>query len=51
MKKLLSVILMVSMVFALCGCMYVEDHFTLNEDGSGNLYSYILIEKEVYDAR
>ena len=50
MKKLLSVILMVSMVFALCGCMYVEDHFTLNEDGSGNLYSYILIEKEVYDA-
>ena len=39
MKKLLSVILMVSMVFALCGCMYVEDHFTLNEDGSGNLYS------------
>jgi len=50
MKKILSVILMIAMVSALCGCMYMEDHFTLNEDGSGNLYSYVLMEKEVYDS-
>ncbi len=50
MKKFLSVMLMAAMVFSLCGCMYMEDHFTLNKDGSGNLYSYVLIEKEVYDS-
>ena len=50
MKKLLSVTLIVALTFALCGCVYMEDHFTLNEDGSGNLYSYVLIEKEAYDA-
>ncbi len=50
MKKLLSAVLMAALIFTLCGCVYVEDHFTLNEDGSGSLYSYVLFEKEVYDA-
>lgn len=50
MKKILSVIMVLVMVVAMTGCFYAEDHFTLNADGSGNVYSYILIEKEAYDS-
>ena len=50
MKKLLSAMMVFIMIVAMTGCVYMEDHFILNEDGSGNLYSYILIEKEVYDS-
>lgn len=49
MKKRISAVLIICLMFALCGCMYMEDHFTMNADGSGSLYSYVLIEKETYD--
>ena len=50
MRKLLSVMMVFVMIVAMSGCVYMEDHFILNEDGSGTLYSYVLIEKEVYDS-
>jgi len=50
MKKGIVLILVLMMVmFCFTGCMYGEEHITLNADGTGTMASRIEIEKAVYD--
>ena len=49
MKKLLVLVLTIALIMGLTGCMYAEDSFTVNEDGTGTIGSIIRIEKAVYD--
>lgn len=50
MKKMISVMLvLVLTVLCFTGCMYGEEHITLNEDGSGQCYSKLVVDKAVVD--
>ncbi|MCI6013155.1 MAG: hypothetical protein MRZ97_10285 [Firmicutes bacterium] len=50
MKKRISAALVVVMaVLCFTGCMYGEDRISVNEDGSGQSYSKITVDKALYD--
>ena len=50
MKKYISVVLMLVLaVLCFTGCMSGEDKIIINEDGSGQSYSRIVMEKAVVD--
>lgn len=49
MKKLFAVILSLVLILAMTGCMQGEDRIVINEDGSGESYSKIMMDKSVSD--
>lgn len=50
MKKYISVVLILALaVLCFTGCMSGEDKIIINEDGSGQSYSKIVMEKEIVD--
>ncbi len=49
MKKLFAVVLSLVLILAMTGCMQGEDRIVVNEDGSGESYSRIMLEKSVFD--
>lgn len=50
MKKISAMFLILALVFTLGGCMYANESFVINADGSGTCESLIEVEKAVYDA-
>ena len=50
MKRIIALAMVIAMIL-LCftGCMYSENHITINEDGTGTLKSRVEIEKSAYD--
>ena len=49
MKKLFAVMLSLVLIMAMTGCMQGEDRIVINEDGSGESYSKIMMDKSVCD--
>ncbi|MBQ4649786.1 MAG: hypothetical protein IJB73_03685 [Firmicutes bacterium] len=50
MKKFLCLLLTLTLILGLGGCMYAQEGIIINEDGSGAIASTVLFEKEAYDA-
>ena len=49
MKKIIAMVLALTLIFTLCGCMYTEDNLVVNKDGSGKSTTFIEVDKESYD--